>query len=230
MPPGEVYLTPQEDSASGVVVVDGSIGGIGLIDKPISIRFENGRPVEISDPTLKKLLEPHGFESLRLAEFGIGTNPQASIVGNFLEDEKAIGVTHFTIGSRRSTGKGVPIHVNLVLRDAMVKVDGKAIPKRFLSPPAPAPSDAMLPEKPANRADSFAQRLRNEVKRHRFLDTDGKPLSPLTISLGVASLGSGCTDAETLIKLADARLYEAKQRGRDCVVADSNATTVAAPN
>ena len=55
-------------------------------------------------------------------------------------------------------------------------------------------------------------------------------MGPMTISLGVATHGSGATDAETLIKLADARLYEAKQRGRDCVVADSNATTVAASN
>ncbi len=52
-------------------------------------------------------------------------------------------------------------------------------------------------------------------------------MGPMTISLGVATHGSGATDAETLIKLADARLYEAKQRGRNCVVADSNATTMA---
>jgi len=86
----------------------------------------------------------------------------------------------------------------------------------------------ILPETPAAGAELVAERLRNEVKRKRFLDAEGEPLGPMTVSLGVASHDSGINDAETLIKLADTRLYEAKQRGRDCVVAESNATTVAA--
>jgi diguanylate cyclase (GGDEF)-like protein len=87
----------------------------------------------------------------------------------------------------------------------------------------------VLPETAAGGADLVAQRQRDEVERHRFLDADGEPMGAMTISLGVASHGSGATDAEALIKLADARLYEAKQRGRNCVVADSNSTTVVVP-
>jgi len=87
----------------------------------------------------------------------------------------------------------------------------------------------VLPETPAAGAELVARRLLGQVKRHRFLDAEGEPLGSITISLGVASHGSDSTDAETLIKLADARLYEAKQRGRDCVVAESNATAVVLP-
>jgi len=87
----------------------------------------------------------------------------------------------------------------------------------------------VLPETPAEGAELVANRLRDQVRRHRFLDVDGEPLGPITISLGVASRGPEADDAETLIKLADTRLYEAKQRGRDCVVAESSATTVALP-
>lgn len=84
----------------------------------------------------------------------------------------------------------------------------------------------VLPETPATGAELVARRLGALVKRHRFLDAEGEPLDPLTISLGVASHGAGCDGAGSLVKLADARLYEAKQSGRDCVVAGSIASVV----
>ncbi|NIM00384.1 MAG: diguanylate cyclase [Acidobacteria bacterium] len=80
----------------------------------------------------------------------------------------------------------------------------------------------VLPETPFAGAVFVAERLGEQVRRHRFLDVDGEPLAPITISIGVASRGAEAADAETLIKLADARLYDAKQRGRNCVVAESN--------
>jgi GGDEF domain-containing protein len=60
----------------------------------------------------------------------------------------------------------------------------------------------------------------------RLADTD--PLTSLYNKRYLTEgLRLGSHDVEALIKLADARLYEAKQRGRDCVVAESNATTAA---
>ncbi|HFB68589.1 MAG TPA: aminopeptidase, partial [Calditrichae bacterium] len=44
LPSGEAYLMPQEGKAEGVLVVDGSMAGVGLItDEPIRITIVNGK-------------------------------------------------------------------------------------------------------------------------------------------------------------------------------------------
>ena len=43
---------------------------------------------------------------------------------------------------------------------------------------------------------------------------------PVTVSIGCASLMGGEVSAHVLMRIADKRLYEAKHRGRNCVVAD----------
>jgi PleD family two-component response regulator len=60
------------------------------------------------------------------------------------------------------------------------------------------------------------------VRAHPFRFNDA-PLS-ITLSFGVATIqgqerGAGPTDAARFIALADAKLYEAKQAGRDRVCA-----------
>lgn len=144
LPPGEVCLAPLEGSGEGTVVVDGSLGGLGRIKEPVRIRFEKGRAVEISDPRLRELLGPHGPEAFQLAEFGIGTNPRASLTGNVLEDEKAVGTAHIALGSNRAMGGSiqVAVHVDAVLMGARVDIDGRAVPASFLTPlETPAPTD-----------------------------------------------------------------------------------------
>ena len=144
LPPGEVCLAPIEGSAEGTVVVDGSIGGLGRVKEPVKIRFEKGRAVEVADSRLRELLGPHGPEAFQLAEFGIGTNPRAGVVGNVLEDEKAMGTAHIALGSNHAMGGAiqVPTHVDAILKGARVEVDGKPVPERFLTPlEAPAPTD-----------------------------------------------------------------------------------------
>jgi diguanylate cyclase (GGDEF)-like protein/PAS domain S-box-containing protein len=144
LPPGEVCLAPIEGSAEGTVIVDGSLGGLGRLKEPAKVRFEKGRAVEISDARLRELLAPHGPDAFQLAEFGIGTNPRASVVGNVLEDEKAVGTAHVAIGSNHAMGGTihVPVHVDAVLKGARVEVDGRAVPEKFLTPLAAAvPTD-----------------------------------------------------------------------------------------
>ena len=149
LPAGEVCLAPVEGTASGLLRVDGSIGGIGLIQDPVTVRFEKGRAVEISDERLRALLEPHGPDAFQLAELGIGTNPRASVVGNVLEDEKAMGTAHVALGSNFAMGGRiqVPVHLDLILRSAGVELDGRPLPPKFLVPaaaseaPLPAPVD-----------------------------------------------------------------------------------------
>ncbi|MCB9609545.1 MAG: GGDEF domain-containing protein [Polyangiaceae bacterium] len=70
-----------------------------------------------------------------------------------------------------------------------------------------------------NGAFCAAERIRSVVGRSP-VDHEGKQI-PVTLSAGCASLD--CVTAPTaqeLIAVADARLYEAKNRGRNCVVID----------
>ena len=144
LPAGEVCLAPLEGTAEGVVKIDGSIGGIGRVKEPVTVRFSRGRATEISDARLREMLQAHGPEAFQLAEFGIGTNPRASIVGNVLEDEKAIGTAHIALGANHSMGGKiqVPIHIDTIVQAARVEIDGKPVPEKFLTPlPTPVVAD-----------------------------------------------------------------------------------------
>lgn len=49
LPAGEAYIVPIEGTAEGIIVIDGSMAGIGVLDKPIILRVEKGYVSEISE-------------------------------------------------------------------------------------------------------------------------------------------------------------------------------------
>jgi leucyl aminopeptidase (aminopeptidase T) len=108
LPTGEAYLAPLEGQSAGVVVVDGSMAGVGLVRDPIRIVVEAGYATEISGgeeaDRLRALLEPHGPDGRNVAEFGIGTNDKAILTGVILEDEKVMGTIHIAFGDNKSMG------------------------------------------------------------------------------------------------------------------------------
>jgi diguanylate cyclase (GGDEF)-like protein len=63
-----------------------------------------------------------------------------------------------------------------------------------------------------------AERLRATVAAQPI--AVGRMELPITVSIGCASLKGGDVSAHVLMRIADKRLYEAKSRGRNCVVAD----------
>lgn len=136
LPAGEVYLAPVEGTANGVLVVDGSMAGIGALAEPIRIVIREGRAIGISSPELARMLEPYGELGRNVAEFGIGINPAACVVGNILEDEKAIGTAHVAFG--RNAGFGgtvdVPVHLDGIVLNPRVWVDGKEISQELVRP------------------------------------------------------------------------------------------------
>lgn len=135
LPTGEAYLAPLENLSNGVVVVDGSMAGIGLIKNPIKIIVSNGYATEITGgeeaEKLIKLLEPHGRDARNVAEFGIGTNDKAILTGLILEDEKVMGTIHIAFGDNKSMGGSVKVasHLDGLVKSPSVWFDEKLIMK-----------------------------------------------------------------------------------------------------
>lgn len=73
---------------------------------------------------------------------------------------------------------------------------------------------AILPDADIEKGMIVAERLRKAVADKRYHMPNGKPLPPVTISLGVTESQHGSTPAN-MIELADQKLYEAKQTGRN---------------
>jgi len=104
LPCGEIYCAPEEEKANGKLVIDASIGNLGVVTHPIEIIIKEGMIISISskEQTLAdKLIELTSIDhhSKVIGEFGVGLNPQARITGNMLEDEKAAGTAHIAFGN-----------------------------------------------------------------------------------------------------------------------------------
>lgn len=76
----------------------------------------------------------------------------------------------------------------------------------------------ILPETSVEDAAQVAQALCDRVSNEPF-DIDGETVS-ITLSAGVAEWQSEMQGLEDLLRSADAKLYRAKSKGRNCVVGD----------
>jgi diguanylate cyclase len=78
----------------------------------------------------------------------------------------------------------------------------------------------ILPETRLADAETLTESIRHQLEaKDLAVNTSGEPIGQVTASFGVAQLGEG-DDADTLVKRADARLYEAKCAGRNRVIID----------
>jgi aminopeptidase len=135
LPDGESFVAPVEGSANGVYVVDGSLGSVGKVDKPVKVFVSEGYVVKVEGgKAAKKLLEllnAAGKKARNIAEFGIGTNDKAIISGNMLEDEKVMGTCHIALGNNSGFGGKVEVglHIDGLIKKPDVFVDGKLMMK-----------------------------------------------------------------------------------------------------
>jgi diguanylate cyclase (GGDEF)-like protein len=74
----------------------------------------------------------------------------------------------------------------------------------------------ICPETLENDAYTVAERIRSEVEAARFKLHEDNVCS-ITLSAGVSTFPTDANDIENLIKTSDASLYEAKNRGKNCV-------------
>lgn len=132
LPCGEGFIAPLEGTTEGVLVVDGSIAGVGLLDTPTALTVREGHLVEATGPDgsqLMELLTRHGEDGTNVAELGIGTNEEAVLTGNILEDEKILGTCHVAFGASAAIGGRVqvPVHLDCVVLEPTVEIDGEKI-------------------------------------------------------------------------------------------------------
>jgi leucyl aminopeptidase (aminopeptidase T) len=132
LPCGEGFIAPVEGTTEGTLVVDGSIAEIGLVDTPVSLTVREGHLVEATGPEgdrLMELLTAHGPDGTNVAELGIGTNEEAILTGNILEDEKIFGTCHVAFGASAAIGGTVqvPVHLDCVILEPTVEIDGETI-------------------------------------------------------------------------------------------------------
>jgi leucyl aminopeptidase (aminopeptidase T) len=132
LPCGEGFIAPVEGTAEGTLVVDGSIAAIGLVESPVRLTIEGGHLTGVTGDEgaqLMELLTPHGPDGTNVAELGIGTNEEAILTGNILEDEKIFGTAHVAFGASAGIGGTVqvPVHLDVVVKEPTVEIDGEAI-------------------------------------------------------------------------------------------------------
>lgn len=136
LPSGEVYLAPWEDKSNGKIVIDGSMAGIGMLESPITVEVINGYAENIEGgkeaKKLTALLDKAGREARAVAEFGIGTNYKAELIGEILEDEKVYGTIHIAFGNNKSMGGIISVgsHLDGLIKQPDVYFDGKLIMKK----------------------------------------------------------------------------------------------------
>jgi leucyl aminopeptidase (aminopeptidase T) len=134
-PDAETNIAPNELLTNGIAVIDGSIPceEIGLLTSPVKLEIRDGLVVGITgeeSEMLNHLFDKQNNPKCRIvAEFGIGLNKLAELTGSMLEDEGALGTVHLGIGSNKTIGglNDVPFHLDHVIRNATVLVDGYAI-------------------------------------------------------------------------------------------------------
>ena len=129
LPAGEGYIAPLDAIGR---LVPSSLAGLGLAQERPALAIADGRLTDAEGAVGErfwKLLEPYGELGLNVAELGVGTNESATVTGNVLEDEKALGTVHVAFGASAGIGGtvSVPVHLDAVVTGATLVIDGRPV-------------------------------------------------------------------------------------------------------
>jgi leucyl aminopeptidase (aminopeptidase T) len=135
LPAGEVGFAPVENKTNGVFVIDKTMAGIGRLKSSIKFTVKDGYVVNIEGgddaEKLNEMLKGFNDKNVyNVAEFSIGTNPNAKITGLTLEDEKVLGTIHIALGDNTSYPGGntkAPMHLDGVISKPTIFADDEKI-------------------------------------------------------------------------------------------------------
>ncbi len=106
LPGGEAFVAPVEGTANGTLAVRAAPAG--KLPSVMTFRIANGRAISVSGggKTAKVLTAQFrkNPEFSVVAEFGVGTNPGATLNTNILESEKILGTIHIAFGDNATFG------------------------------------------------------------------------------------------------------------------------------
>ncbi len=130
----EASIAPVEGTAEGVIVVDASIPGLGLIGPdPVVITYEKGLAVSIEGgpeaTAFRELLASFNDPNVyNLGELGVGMNPACRLDGTMLSDESVWGGFQLALGTSAPGGEcKAAAHYDTVLTGATLELDGKVV-------------------------------------------------------------------------------------------------------
>lgn len=136
LPAGEATIAPLEGTTEGVLVTDLLISTEpGLLKWPVELLIKDGYVVRVKPderaPHLVHAFATYGQSSRNIAEFAVGTNPNARSTGNLLEDEKRLGTAHFGLGNNTKLGGKVysPVHIDCIFSCPTIYLDDKLLMK-----------------------------------------------------------------------------------------------------
>lgn len=127
MPSGEISTSPKEGTSNGMIVINSMED---YVKNRTIVYVENGKSIDIND---KKSKLSKIFKKVKnatnIAEFGIGLNPKAKIIGNVLQDEKVLGTCHIAFGNNKSYKGKIysKVHLDAILFKPNVWFDKKKI-------------------------------------------------------------------------------------------------------
>jgi len=129
VPCGEIYISPVENSGQGQMLVP-EVYFDGKKYQNVVLKFKNGKLMETSDPEILSRIKSFPGDCDKLAEFGIGLNPNVTdLIGYVPVDEKMIGTVHVAVGMNNLAGgqNDSPLHLDFVLSPKSVEIDGKTV-------------------------------------------------------------------------------------------------------
>ena len=131
LPAGEVWAAPVETKASGILVVDGTIGGnIGHVKSELTVEIRDGRVVSMRSMDAELLKDVDRLLSIdeyakTIGELGIGLNKKARLTGNMLEDEKAARTAHLAFGNNLDMPGGQnpsDMHLDMLFKEPTMEI------------------------------------------------------------------------------------------------------------
>ncbi|MFB6192976.1 MAG: aminopeptidase [Candidatus Nanohaloarchaea archaeon] len=102
--PGDFGNLPAGEADGGVLDVNGTlvIDHFPFASSGTEVEVEGSEAVAVKNPEGEESDLSEAFEEVEgarnIAEFGFGTNPRATLIGNVLQDEKVLGTVHIAFG------------------------------------------------------------------------------------------------------------------------------------